>query len=141
MGEGKAGICGDGTIEPLDRAGVHGQLRLTALYIGVPRGRRRCGQGKCVSVRKHDGWSQSRNFAIDNTIRRGARGSGIAPAGMPRWGFAHRTGFVLPKPSRSTAKVEPRVANDMTASGATSPAASVDGYRSATTRPPPGEMA
>ena len=50
-------------------------------------------------------------------------------------------GFVLPKRSRSTAKVDPRVANNMTASGATSPAASVVGYRSATTRPPLGEMA
>src|ERR1700720_3086356 len=55
MGEGKAGICGDGTIERLDRAGVHGQLRLTGLYVGVPRGERRRGQGESVSVRQHDG--------------------------------------------------------------------------------------
>src|SRR5580704_8368419 len=55
MGEGKAGICGDGTIERLDRAGVHGQLRLTGLYVGVPRGARRRGQGESVSVRQHDG--------------------------------------------------------------------------------------
>jgi hypothetical protein len=40
IGEGKAGICVDGTIERLDRAGVHGQLRLTDLYVGVPRGGR-----------------------------------------------------------------------------------------------------
>ena len=37
MGEGKAGIGGDGTIECLDRARIHGQLRLTALRVSVPR--------------------------------------------------------------------------------------------------------
>ena len=37
MGEGEAGIRGDGTIERRDRAGVHGQLCLTALYVGIPR--------------------------------------------------------------------------------------------------------
>ena len=39
MGEGKAGVSGDGTIERLDRTGVHGQLGVTAFCIGIPRGR------------------------------------------------------------------------------------------------------
>src|ERR1700731_231617 len=71
MGEGKAGICGDGTIERLDRAGVHGQLRLTGLYVGVPRGERRRGQGESVSVRKHDGLIRysTRNDAISLDAR------------------------------------------------------------------------
>ena len=57
MGEGKAGIRGDGTIEPPDRAGVHRQLRLTAPYVGITRHRRGGGQGKVVSVRQHGGSS------------------------------------------------------------------------------------
>ena len=55
MGEGKARICGDRTIERLDRAGIHGQLGFTALYVSIPRGGRIGGQREFVSVRQHDG--------------------------------------------------------------------------------------
>src|SRR5262249_46449622 len=71
MGESKTGIRGDGTIERLERAGVHGQLRPTPLYVGVPRGGPGGRQGKFVSVRQHDG-SSSRDSA--KTIR-----SALAP--------------------------------------------------------------
>jgi hypothetical protein len=37
MRKRKARIGGDGTIERLDRAGVHSELGLSALYVGVPR--------------------------------------------------------------------------------------------------------
>src|SRR5580692_7468769 len=75
MGEGKAGICGDGTIERLDRAGVHGQLRLTGLYVGVPRGERRRGQGESVSVRQYDGLI--RYSTRNDTISLDARERGL----------------------------------------------------------------
>src|SRR5580704_8600470 len=75
MGEGKVGICGDGTIERLDRAGVHGQLRLTGLYVGVPRGERRRGQGESVSVRQHDGLI--RYSTRNDTISLDARERGL----------------------------------------------------------------
>src|ERR1700730_9503030 len=75
MGEGKAGICGDGTIERLDRAGVHGQLRLTGLYVGVPCGERRRGQGESVSVRQHDGLI--RYSTRNDTISLDARERGL----------------------------------------------------------------
>src|ERR1700730_7610169 len=75
MGEGKAGICGDGTIERLDRAGVHGQLRLIGLYVGVPRGERRRGQGESVSVRQHDGLI--RYSTRNDTISLDARERGL----------------------------------------------------------------
>ena len=39
MGEGKAGFGRDGTIERLERAWPHGQLRRAARHVGVPRGR------------------------------------------------------------------------------------------------------
>src|SRR3984893_15811630 len=75
MGEGKAGICGDRTIERVDRAEVHGQLPLTGLYVGVPRGERRRGQGESVSVRQHDGLI--RYSTRNDTISLDARERGL----------------------------------------------------------------
>src|SRR3984893_12085794 len=80
MGEGKIGICGDGTIERLDRAGVHGQLRLTGLYVGVPRGERRRGQRESVSVRQHDGLI--RYSTRNDTISLDARERGLLRKGL-----------------------------------------------------------
>ena len=75
MGERKTGIRGDGAIEGFERAGVHGQLRLAALRVGVPRGGRGGGQRKLVAVRQH-AWIPAAEFAVNDTIRRAAGGRG-----------------------------------------------------------------
>src|SRR5580693_8867534 len=95
MGEGKAGICGDGTIERLDRAGVHGQLRLTGLYVGIPRGERRRAQGESVSVRQHDGLI--RYSTRNDTISLDARERGLLARRVAR---SRRNKMLLPTSPR-----------------------------------------
>ena len=57
MGQGEAGIGGDGAVKGLDRAGVERQQKVASLDVGVARDRGRAGQGKAVSVCRHAGSS------------------------------------------------------------------------------------
>ena len=50
MGQGEAGIGGDGAVVGLDRARIEGQRPVAALDIGVPRGGGSRGQRQVISV-------------------------------------------------------------------------------------------
>ena len=53
MGHREAGIGGDRPLVGLEGAGIEGQRQAGCLDIGIPRGSRRCRQGKTVEIRHH----------------------------------------------------------------------------------------
>jgi hypothetical protein len=59
MGQGETGIGGDGAVKGLDRAGIEGKRKITALNVGVPRSGVDSGQREVVSVRQHGGILQA----------------------------------------------------------------------------------
>src|SRR6266851_9210725 len=105
MGQGETGIGGDGAVKGLDRAGIEGKRKITALNVGVPRSGVDSGQRKVVSVRQH-GWILQANF-VENlppsqALTKGARRShgrdGDAVAIIPP---------IIEVPSRSRERRQP----------------------------------